>query len=58
MSSAALDAWKNLLVAKHTTALLVMRDDKVIYEWYAKGHGPDRNPGTSSLAARLFASVI
>jgi len=53
MSSAALDAWKNRLAAKHTAALLVMRDDKMIYEWYAEGHGPDRKEGTVSLTKAI-----
>jgi len=50
MSRAVLDAWRVRLAAVGTNALLVVRDDKIVYEWYAEGHGPDRKQGTASLA--------
>lgn len=53
ISHAALDAWRARLAALGTNALLVARDDKIIYEWYAEGHGPDRKQGTASLAKAI-----
>jgi CubicO group peptidase (beta-lactamase class C family) len=53
MSIAALDAWKVRLAGLGTNALLVVRDDKIVYEWYAEGHGPDRKQGTASLAKAI-----
>ncbi len=31
----------------------MVRDDKIVYEWYAEGHGPDRKQGTASLAKAI-----
>src|SRR5664279_4621540 len=53
MSRAALDAWKERLAALHTNALLVVRHGKIVYEWYAEGHGPERRQGTASLAKAI-----
>src|SRR5579864_4454852 len=53
MSLAALDGWKARLAGVGTNALLVVRDDKIVYEWYAEGHGPDRKQGTASLAKAI-----
>ena len=53
MSRTELDAWRVRLVALGTNALLVVRDDKIVYEWYAEGHGPDRKQGTASLAKAI-----
>jgi CubicO group peptidase (beta-lactamase class C family) len=53
MSRAALDAWRAKLSEQKTTALLVMRHDKIVYEWYAEGQGPAKRQGTASLAKAL-----
>src|ERR1700680_3678697 len=53
VSRTELDAWRVRLAAVGTNALLVVRDDKIIYEWYAEGHGPDRKEGTASLAKAI-----
>jgi CubicO group peptidase (beta-lactamase class C family) len=53
MSGTELDAWRVRLAAVGTNALLVVRDDKIVYEWYAEGHGPDRKQGTASLAKAI-----
>jgi CubicO group peptidase (beta-lactamase class C family) len=57
MSRAALDAWKTRLAALHTNALLVIRHDHIIYEWYADGHGPERKQGTASLAKAIVGGA-
>jgi len=57
MSRAALDAWKDRLAALKTSALLVIRHDKIVYEWYAEGHGPERKQGTASLAKAIVGGT-
>ena len=53
MSAAALEEWRSRLAQRGTTALLVVRDDKIVYEWYAQGHGPEHKEGTASLAKAI-----
>src|SRR5262245_54354143 len=53
MSSAKLDALKDALAAKQTRALLVIRNDKIVYEWYAEGQSAKNRQGTASLAKAI-----
>src|SRR5579883_2827424 len=53
ISTAALDNWRTRLADLKTNALVVMRDDRIVYEWYAPGHGPDHKEGTASLAKAI-----
>jgi CubicO group peptidase (beta-lactamase class C family) len=53
MSTRALDAWRTRLAGLGTKALLVVRNDRIVYEWYAEGHGADRKQGTASLAKAI-----
>jgi CubicO group peptidase (beta-lactamase class C family) len=53
MSRSALDAWRDRLAERKTNALLVIRHDKIVYEWYANGHGPEKKEGTASLAKAI-----
>src|SRR5256885_13060182 len=53
MSRAALNAWRDHLAERKTNALLVIRHDKIVYEWYAEGHGPEKKQGTASLAKAI-----
>jgi CubicO group peptidase (beta-lactamase class C family) len=57
MSSAKLDALKDYLAAHKTHAFLVARNDKIVYEWYAIGHGPDKPHGTASLAKAVVGGL-
>src|SRR5947209_558506 len=50
MSREMLDAHRAALAARKTTAFLVVRNDKIVYEWYADGFGPAKPHGTASLA--------
>jgi len=45
------------LAAKNTKALLVIRNDRIICEWYAKDHGPDKKHYTASLAKALVGGM-
>jgi CubicO group peptidase (beta-lactamase class C family) len=49
MSKTKLDVLKDAIADK-SKALLVIRNDKIVYEWYADDHGPAKIHGTASLA--------
>ncbi len=57
MSSKKLDAAKDTLATKGTKTFLVIRNDKIVYEWYASGWGPMRRHYTASLAKALVGGV-
>ncbi len=57
MSSAKLDAAKDILAKKGTKTFLVVRNDKIVYEWYAPGFGAEQKHGTASLAKALVGGV-
>lgn len=50
MAKEKLDALKDELAKRKTRAFLVIRNDRIVYEWYAAGHGPKRKHYTASLA--------
>src|SRR5437762_7477486 len=56
MSQAKLDALKDTL-ARTTNAFLVIRNDKIVYEWYAAGHSATTKEGTASLAKALVGGL-
>ena len=45
------------LEGKNTKALLVVRNDRIICEWYANGHGQDKKHYTASLAKALVGGM-
>src|SRR5262249_25309781 len=45
------------LAKRKTRAFLVIRNDKIVYEWYAEGQGPAKLQGTASLAKALVAGL-
>src|SRR3954447_13437849 len=53
MRREALDQWRGRLAAHNTRALLVIRHDKIVYEWYAPGEDANKNQGTASLAKAI-----
>ena len=53
MSRDKLDAIQALLERKRTTAFLVIRNDKIVYEWYAADNGPTKPHGIASPAKAL-----
>ena len=56
-SSAKLDAMREVLAEKGTKGLLIIRDDKIVYEWYAPGHGVSKRHYTASLAKALVGGM-
>jgi CubicO group peptidase (beta-lactamase class C family) len=56
MSAQALDTLKNRLAA-NSKALLVIRNDRVVYEWYAEGHSAAAKHYTASMAKAIVGGV-
>jgi CubicO group peptidase (beta-lactamase class C family) len=57
MSAKKLESVKDDLAARKTKALLVLRNDKLLYEWYAPGHGPSKKHGAASLSKPIVAGL-
>jgi CubicO group peptidase (beta-lactamase class C family) len=57
LSGVKLDALKDTLAALKTHAFLVIRNDKIVYEWYAEGYGPAKPHGTASLAKAVVGGL-
>jgi len=57
MSSEKLEAMKNTLAEKGTKSFLVIRNDKIVYEWYAPGYGPQKRHYTASLAKAIVGGT-
>jgi beta-galactosidase len=57
MSSQRLDALRESLAAHKTTAFLVVRNDRIVYEWYAPGSGPAAKHYTASMAKAIVGGV-
>lgn len=52
-----LDALRDSLAAKGTTSFLVVRHDRIVYEWYGKGSGQNALNDTGSMARNLVGGV-
>jgi len=48
---------KESLAAKNTKALLIIKNDTIICQWYAKDHGPTKKHYTASLAKALVGGM-
>jgi CubicO group peptidase (beta-lactamase class C family) len=57
MSSAKLDALWNKLASSHTTGLLILHNDRVVFERYAQGWSAQRPHGTASMAKALVGGL-
>jgi CubicO group peptidase (beta-lactamase class C family) len=57
MSGSGLDALRGELALRKTRAFLVIRNDRIVYEWYAKGVAADTKQGTASLAKALVGGM-
>ncbi|MCP5515966.1 MAG: serine hydrolase [Verrucomicrobiales bacterium] len=53
----ALEALRVRLAERNTKAILVIRDDRVLLEWYAPGHGPEVKHYTASLAKAVIGGI-
>jgi len=57
MSSQKLDATRDILAEKGTKTFLVIRNDKIVYEWYSSDFGSEKKHYTASLAKALVGGV-
>ena len=57
MNPAALESAWAVLKDRQTTALLVIRHDRIVFERYAPGYGRTKPHGTASLAKALVGGV-
>jgi CubicO group peptidase (beta-lactamase class C family) len=57
MSGKKLKATTEALAARNTSGLLVIRNDKIVCEWYALGAGPTIQHGTASMAKAIVGGV-
>src|SRR2546426_11314210 len=57
MSSAKLEAMKANLAARKTSGLLVIRNDKIVFEWYADGNSATTKHFTASMAKAVVAGL-
>ena len=57
MSSPKLDAARDVLSQKGTKTFLVIKNDKIVCEWYAPGFGPKKKHYTASLAKALVGGA-
>ena len=57
MDSAALESAWAVLKDRQTTAILVIRHDRIVFERYAAGYGRTKPHGTASMAKALVGGV-
>src|SRR5262245_63033007 len=57
MSAGALATLKDRLADAKTTGLLVIRHDRIVYEWYAEGQSGTSRHYTASMAKAIVGGV-
>jgi CubicO group peptidase (beta-lactamase class C family) len=57
ISSAKLDALKDDLAGRKTASFLVIRNDRIVHEWYANGRSATDKHGTASLAKAIVGGM-
>ena len=57
MSKEKLDTLKDELARRKTRAFLVIRNDKIVYEWYSTEDGLNKKNGTASLSKATVAGL-
>ncbi|MBI1927848.1 serine hydrolase [Candidatus Poribacteria bacterium] len=57
MSTPKLDVVRDTLATRGTKTFLVVRHDRIVYEWYAPDYSPTRRHYTASLAKALVGGV-
>ena len=56
-SSEKLDALRDTLAEHRTTSILVIRNDRIVMEWYSSGWDQNRKHYTASLAKALVGGM-
>ncbi|MCH7787772.1 MAG: beta-lactamase family protein, partial [Chloroflexi bacterium] len=57
IDSVKLDILRDDLVKRETDSFLVIRHDKVVYEWYAPDRGPGKRRSVASLSKAITGSI-
>jgi CubicO group peptidase (beta-lactamase class C family) len=57
MSEEKLNKLRDVLAARRTKAFLVIRNDKIVYEWYAPDHAASKPHYTASLAKAVVGGL-
>jgi len=57
MDTTKLESMREELAERKTKSLLVIRKDRIVLEWYAKGHGSEKLHYTASLAKSLVGGL-
>lgn len=57
LDSVKLESMTKELAARGTKAVLIVRRDRIAWEWYSADHGPDRRHYTASLAKALVGGM-
>jgi CubicO group peptidase (beta-lactamase class C family) len=57
MSADRLERLKDRLASRQTRSLLVIRNDRIVYEWYAEGAGPGKPHGVASMTKGLVGGL-
>ena len=57
ISGRALDAMRDTLAVRRTRTLLIVRGDRIVYEWYGRDFPPNRRHYTASLAKSLVGGL-
>ncbi len=57
MDGARLEQMRKSLADQRTTGLLVIRNDKIVCEWYQQGHGAEKHHYTASMAKAVVGGV-
>lgn len=58
LNAGRLDALRASLATHNTSAFLVARDGKLVYEWYGKGAGPNHKHFMSALTKGVVGSMV
>src|SRR5262245_22835653 len=58
LSGPKLEALRQALAARRTKALLIIRNDRIVLEWYAAGHGPRQTHYTASLLKAIVGALL
>lgn len=56
-SAQKLNSLRDALARRGTKALMIVRNDKIAYEWYAPSHGPAKKHYTASMAKALVGGM-
>lgn len=57
MDIAKLDQAREALAARRTQSFLVMRDGRIVYEWYAPGHGAEKRHYIASASKAVVGGI-